>query len=34
MIIGLDLETTGLTVGSDRIIELCFGLYDDKFNSC
>lgn len=32
MIIGLDLETTGLTVGSDRIIELCFGLYDNKFN--
>lgn len=30
MILGLDLETTGLNVTTDRIIELCAGLYDDQ----
>lgn len=32
MILGLDLETTGLNAGTDRIIELCFGLYDNNCN--
>lgn len=31
MIIGLDLETTGLKVKEDRIIEMCCGLYTDDF---
>lgn len=44
MIIGLDLETTGLKVGEDRIIEICCGIYKDdgsfvqnvtmRFNPC
>lgn len=43
MIIGLDLETTGLTAGEDRVIEICMGLYNEgtllknvtmRFNPC
>lgn len=44
MIIGLDLETTGLNAQDDRIIELCAGIYTDdgrliktvtlRFNPC
>lgn len=44
MIIGLDLETTGLKAGEDRVIELCCGIYKDdgtfvknvtlRFNPC
>lgn len=44
MILGLDLETTGLNQVEDRIIELCFGLYSNdqkpiknitmRFNPC
>lgn len=44
MILGLDLETTGLNVLEDRIVELCAGLYADdgrlmknvtmRFNPC
>jgi DNA polymerase-3 subunit epsilon len=30
VILGLDLETTGLSCEEDRIIELCFGLYSDE----
>lgn len=31
MILGLDLETTGLTAGEDRVIEICCGVYDNEF---